>query len=370
MSSLPLALDAIGAVIVACAVSAAMVPASMWLAPKLGVVDHPDADRHTHSRPTPRLGGIALFAGFAVAVALFGGESAQRWSVVAITGAICLAMVIDDALSMPWWLKLSIETCVAAAVGLTGTLITFLALPGAGSTLLVHLGWAALPVTMIWIVGTQNSINLIDGVDGVAAGVVAIAGLVLLVAAVERLSVDPGVQSGVIVLSAALVGCCLGFLFFNFSPARVFMGDSGSHFLGVAIGMVTILGVAKVAVALALIVPVLALGLPIGDTAFAIWRRGRSGQGIAVADRGHIHHRLLDRGLSARETALFFYLITAALGCLGLTLLGHALLLLVLAALLFAGVGVLVVRTRGRIQVGPPGKPPMEAVPPGRSSLG
>ena len=161
-----------------------------------------------------------------------------------------------------------------------------------------HLAWAAIPITIIWLMGMQNSINLLDGVDGLAAGVVAIVGGVLYLAAVNRLGVDPS-QGGVILLSSALIGCCLGFLVFNFAPARIFMGDSGSQLLGMLVGIITILGVAKITVALALFVPVLALALPISDTAYAIWRRRREGVGIAHADARHLHHRLLELGLSA-----------------------------------------------------------------------
>jgi UDP-GlcNAc:undecaprenyl-phosphate/decaprenyl-phosphate GlcNAc-1-phosphate transferase len=136
------------------------------------------------------------------------------------------------------------------------------------------------------------------------------------------------------VMSGALMGCCVGFLFFNFAPARTFMGDSGSHFLGVALGMLTILGVAKLAVALSLLVPLVALGLPIGDTMFAIVRRRKAGRGIAYADTGHLHHRLLDMGFTPRETALTFYLATAILGSIGLALFGHRRILLVAVVLL------------------------------------
>jgi UDP-GlcNAc:undecaprenyl-phosphate GlcNAc-1-phosphate transferase len=189
----------------------------------------------------------------------------------------------------------------------------------------------------------QNSINLLDGVDGLAAGVVAIVGGVLFLAAVNRLGVEPS-QSGVILLSSALIGCCLGFLVFNFAPARIFMGDSGSHLLGMLVGIITILGVAKVTVALALFVPVLALALPIGDTAFAIFRRRRQGVGFAHADARHLHHRLLALGLTPRETAITFYLATAILGCVGLAIFGHRKILAVALGLLLVALALLVWR--------------------------
>jgi UDP-GlcNAc:undecaprenyl-phosphate GlcNAc-1-phosphate transferase len=246
-----------------------------------------------------------------------------------------------------------------------GVAITFVAFPGSHGTSVLELGVTALPITLVWFVGMQTSINLLDGVDGVAAGVVALVAGVLLLAAINRLGPTTHVQNDVIVMSGALMGCCAGFLLFNFAPARTFMGDSGSHFLGVALGMLTILGVAKVAVALSLLVPLVALGLPIGDTAFAIVRRRRAGRGIAYADTGHLHHRLLDMGFSPRETALTFYLATAILGCIGLALFGHRRILLVAVALLvLALVGLVWRNLRGERQMAPdegyvslPGRP-------------
>ncbi len=313
------------------------VPLSMLLARRIGrgAVDNPEQDeRRIHRHPTPRLGGLAMYAGFAVALAAFGGAIHTRWQIVAITGVITILMAVDDILGLPWYAKLSVETGGGLLAWAVGVAITFVALPGGHGTSVLELGAAALPVTLVWFVGMQTSINLLDGVDGVAAGVVALVAGVLLLAAINRLGPTTHVQSDVIVMSGALMGCCVGFLVFNFAPARTFMGDSGSHFLGVALGMLTILGVAKVAVALSLLVPLVALGLPIGDTAFAIVRRRRAGRGIAYADTGHLHHRLLDMGFTPRETALTFYLATAILGCVGLALFGHRRILLVAVALL------------------------------------
>jgi len=312
------------------------VPLSMLAARRIGrgAVDHPDADRRIHTAPTPRLGGLALYVGFASAVAAFGGSIGARWQIVAISGVVTVAMAVDDILGLPWYAKLLIETGAGVLAFVVGAAITFVAVPGGDGANVFNLAWMSLPVTLIWFVGLQNSINFLDGVDGVAAGVVAIVAGVLLLAAINRLGPTDNVQSDVIVLSGALMGCCVGFLVFNFAPARTFMGDSGSHFLGVALGMITVLGVAKLAVALSLLVPLVALGLPIGDTAFAIIRRRRAGRGIAYADTGHLHHRLLDIGFTPRETAVTFYLATAILGCVGLALFGHRRILLVAVGLL------------------------------------
>jgi UDP-GlcNAc:undecaprenyl-phosphate/decaprenyl-phosphate GlcNAc-1-phosphate transferase len=172
----------------------------------------------------------------------------------------------------------------------------------------------------------QNTVNFLDGVDGLAAGVIFIVAVTLMLAAAGLHSL-PAVE-----LAGALAGACLGFLLFNFHPARIFMGDSGAHFLGTALAVIAILGVAKVAVAFALVVPVLALALPIGDTAWAIFRRRREGTSVAMPDLRHLHHRLQAFGLDPRQTCYVFYAASAMLGALGLTLFGHGRILAVVVA--------------------------------------
>ena len=341
-------LPAVVPFLIASVVCAAAVPVSALLARRVGAVDEPDSERRIHATPTPRLGGIALAVGFAMALAVSGSAVADRWSIMAICLAVTAAMVADDILHMPWWAKLVVEIGAGLAVCVAGISITFFAVPGSVHPQLIQLGWWAVPITVIWLVGMQTSINFLDGSDGVAAGVVGIVAAICLLAAINRLDGAADVQNGVIVLSGAVMGCCTGFLIWNWPPARVFMGDTGSHFLGVAIGIITILGVAKIAVGLSLALPLIALGLPIGDTAAAIVRRRRAGTGITQPDAGHLHHRLLARGLSPTETALTFYLATAVLGCLGLFVFGHRRILVVALVLLLAGLGFIALRTRRR----------------------
>lgn len=341
-------LPALAPFLVASVVSIACVPASIVLARRTGAVAEPDRERHLHDQPTPRLGGLAMYLGFAVAVAVFGDSIPYRWQVVAVCGAITVAMAVDDVLDLSWRTKLAIEVGAGLLVAVSGVLITFVAVPGLGSTTVWQLGWLAVPVTMVWITGMQVSVNLLDGADGVAAGVVAIVAAVLLLAAINRLQTPGDTQGGVIVMSGAIMGCCLGFLVFNLPPARVFMGDAGSHFLGVALGMLTILGVAKIVVGLSLLVPLIALGLPISDTAYAIVRRRRAGRSAAEPDAGHLHHRLLARGMTPLETALTFYLATGILGCIALSIYGHRKILDAALALLVVSLGALFWRSRRR----------------------
>lgn len=347
-------LPAVPPFLAASIVCIAAVPASIWLARRTGAVAEPDADRHIHPEPTPRLGGIALFLGFAVALAFFGGSVTYRWQTVAVCAAITAAMAVDDVMDLSWRSKLAIEVGAGALVAGLGMMITFIAVPGAHSASVFQLGWLAAPVTVAWVLGMQVSVNFLDGADGVAAGVIAIVAGVCLLAAINRLQGPADVQTGVIVMSGALMGCCLGFLLFNLPPARVFMGDTGSHFLGVALSIITILGVAKIVVGLSLLVPLIALALPIGDTAFAMVRRKRAGRSIAQPDAGHLHHRLLARGMTPVETALTFYLATAILGCIALSIYGHRRILDVALGLLVIALIALVWRNRRRTAALPP----------------
>ncbi len=342
-------LTALPPFLVASAVCLVGVPGSMWLARRTGAVAEPDADRHLHPLPTPRLGGIAMFAGFAIAIAIFGSGITYRWQVLAVTGAITVAMAVDDILDLSWQTKLAIEVGVGVLTVLLGITINFIAIPGGHSPGVWDLTWLVAPVTVVWLVGMQVSVNLLDGADGVAAGVIAIVAGVCLLAAINRIETPGDTQSGVVILSGALMGCCLGFLVYNLPPARVFMGDSGSHFLGVALAVITILGVAKIVVGLSILVPLIALGLPISDTAFAIVRRTRAGRSPAAPDAGHLHHRLRAVGMTPLETAATFYLVTAILGCFALTIYGHRTIIDIALGLLVVLLAMLVWRNRRRV---------------------
>jgi UDP-GlcNAc:undecaprenyl-phosphate/decaprenyl-phosphate GlcNAc-1-phosphate transferase len=341
-------LPALPPFLLASIVTIVLIPATMFAARRAGAVAQPDADRHLHSEPTPRLGGLAIFGGFTVALIVFGGSVADRWQVVAVTAAITVAMLVDDILDLPWNAKLAIEVVAGVLAAVLGITINYVTLPGSHGPTPLELGLLAAPITVVFVLGMEVSINLLDGSDGVAAGVVAIVATVLMLAAVNRVQGPGDVQNGVIIMSGALMGCCCGFLVFNLPPARVFMGDSGSHFLGVALAVISVLGIAKIAVAMALFVPLIALGLPIGDTAFAIVRRRRAGRSATEPDAGHLHHRMLATGMSPMETALTFYLMTAILGCLALFIFGHRRILDVALALLVVALVALLWRTRRR----------------------
>ena len=309
--------------LIAFAVCAAFVPLMIWLSRRTGLIAEPGG-RHAHARPTPMLGGLAMYVGFAVAVVIFLGGYQETPGILVVSGLAAVLLIADDRWHVKPMLKLALQVLVAlVAVVVFGFTITFVGLPGGH---LVQLGLLAAPISLFWLLGMQNTVNFLDGVDGLAAGVCFIVAVTLMLAA-AGLHQIPVVQLG-----GALAGTCAGFLLFNWHPARIFMGDSGAHFLGAALGVISILGLAKVAVAFALAVPILALALPIGDTAWAILRRGRRGGSVARPDLDHLHHRLQGFGLDPRQTCFVFYTATALLGALGLTLFGHGRVLAVVVA--------------------------------------
>jgi UDP-GlcNAc:undecaprenyl-phosphate GlcNAc-1-phosphate transferase len=295
-------------------------PVAIWLSRRFGVLAQPGG-RHSHAQPTPLLGGLAMWVAFAFAALVFVPRDAGTIGAVIVSGLAMAILIVDDKRGMRPLVKLGVQVGVAlVAVLVFGTQIKFFSLPGGH---VVQLGLLIAPVSVFWLAGMQNTVNFLDGADGLAAGVVAIVALILMLAAGQLHQVE------VVQLGGALAGCCAGFLLFNFPPAKIFMGDSGAHFLGVALGMISILGVAKVAVAFALAAPALALALPIADTGWAILRRRRQGRSVAAADRLHLHHRLQSFGLDGRQTCFVFYAASLLLGGLGLTLFGHGRILAV-----------------------------------------
>ncbi len=300
--------------LVAFAVCALAVPFAIILSRRAGLIAEPGG-RHAHANPTPLLGGLAMFVGFAVAVLIFLPQYSYTPGLLIVSGLAAGLLIIDDRRSMSPWVKLGVQVFLSLlAVVIFGVEIKFVSLPG---NHIIQLGLLITPVSMFWMLGMQNTVNFLDGVDGLAAGVIFIVALVLMLAAGELKDIE------VVKLSGALAGACAGFLLFNFHPARIFMGDSGSHFLGIALGMISILGVAKVAVAFALAVPVIALAVPIADTAWAILRRRRQKASVATPDLRHLHHRLQGFGLDPKQTCYVFCAASALLGALGLTLFGH-----------------------------------------------
>jgi UDP-GlcNAc:undecaprenyl-phosphate GlcNAc-1-phosphate transferase len=278
---------------------------------KRGLVDRPGG-RKVHTSEMSRLGGVAIFAGFAVALLVeFAGEwffgwrptllraGPPLWGTIAGLVVIFIVGVIDDVRGVSPGVKFGGQIAAASLPIAGGLLIDYVANPLERG--LVELGLWAIPVTLFWIVGFTNVINLIDGLDGLAAGVTAIAATSFLIMAAQMNTLVAAV------IAAALIGACVGFLRYNFNPASIIMGDSGALFLGFALGTMSLAGVMKAVAAVTLAVPLLIIGVPVFDTASAIVRRWRHGRPIAEADNGHIHHRLLYRGFNQRQTVLIIY---------------------------------------------------------------
>lgn len=291
-----------------------MTPVVIRLAFRTGALDRPDT-RKVHQRPIPRIGGLGIYLAFMVAVALceLPWDALEPETVQGMTGLlaggtlIVLLGLLDDYVSLPAKLKLLGQiACAALAVHL-GVRIDYVMLPFDSEVFYLY-DYVVIPGTIFWLVGLTNTVNLIDGLDGLAAGVASIASVTIFLVALQQ------ANTLVTVLTAALGGAALGFLAYNFNPARIFMGDSGSMFLGFMLAGISVLGMVKVATTIALVVPILALGLPILDTAFAIVRRWRGGVPIFRPDKGHLHHRLLNLGFTQRQAVLLMYIVSALLG--------------------------------------------------------
>jgi len=317
---------------------------SWWLTPEiraralhLGLVDEPNEERRIHKVAVPRLGGVAIYISVMLTIAILialtgrfpkdarGGEGALAG--IAIGGTLIFVLgLMDDLESLPAKLKLAVQCLASLAAYSLGVRIKSIPIPmhmnidlGA---LHLHGGmpielnfWFSLILTMLWLVGISNAVNLIDGMDGLAAGVSAISSLTIWSVALAE-SIDRPYAA---LVAAVLAGALCGFLRWNFNPARIFLGDSGAYLTGFILGAVSITGVIKGAAAATLIVPsfmlvVLILFFPILDTLFAIVRRVAKGRSIFQPDAGHIHHRLLRAGLSQKNVAYLLYGMSAALG--------------------------------------------------------
>ncbi|MBQ3726619.1 MAG: undecaprenyl/decaprenyl-phosphate alpha-N-acetylglucosaminyl 1-phosphate transferase [Selenomonadaceae bacterium] len=297
---------------VACVVSLLVTPAVILLAKRTGALDKPDA-RKVHKKPIPRIGGLAIYAGFMAAVIFvaikFGldAEMVRETVGLVLSGSLIVALgLIDDYKNLPAKIKLLGQIGAAALlVAAFDVRIDFITDPFGDY---IYLEWFAVPATMFWLVGLTNTVNLIDGLDGLAAGVSAIASFTIMLIALEQDFIL------VAVLTAALAGAALGFLKYNFNPAQIFMGDTGSMFLGFMLAGISVTGAVKSVATIALVVPVFALGLPILDTTFAIVRRVRGGVPIFKPDKGHLHHRLLSVGFTQRQAVLLMYVISALFG--------------------------------------------------------
>ena len=286
-------------------------PVAIKIAPKIGAIDIPKDGRRMHTKAMPRFGGLAIYLGTIVSLAIYGGNNEKIIPVIIGGTLIYVLGVVDDLKNLPAKVKFAGQLIVAVLMyymGLRIRLITNYFGEGA-----VHFGEAVcFIVTVLWIVGITNTINLIDGLDGLAAGITAVSSL--CIAYVAYIHGDEYGMMIVCLAMLALAGACLGFLPFNFYPAKIFMGDGGSLFLGFMIAALSVVGPLKRSTVIAVVVPVIVLGIPIFDTFFAIFRRIVNRRPIMEADKGHLHHRLMALGYGQRRAVLMLYGISAIMG--------------------------------------------------------
>ncbi|WP_273484636.1 glycosyltransferase family 4 protein [Desulforamulus ruminis] len=324
-------------------ISFVLTPTVRKLAFKIGAIDRPDC-RKVHCKTMPRLGGLAVFLAFSATVLLTQPLNSKLIGLLVGGLLIVLLGILDDTRGLSAKVKLAGQIAAAAAVIPFGIQVEFITNPINVNEHMLHLGIWGIPVTIFWIISVTNAVNLIDGLDGLAGGTSFIAALTM--AAITWQQDGTGME--VTLLALVLAASILGFLRYNFFPAKIFLGDTGSMFLGYALGTLAVMGVAKTATAISVIVPMVILGIPLLDVLFAILRRYQSQRPIFQPDKEHLHHRLMALGLSHRQTVLAIYAVNLILGV-------SAFLLTVLttsqAALLLFILAVVIIVTANKIGV-------------------
>lgn len=297
------------AIVAAFFICFAATPIVKSFAQRVGALDVPKDGRRMHTQPIPRLGGLAIFLGFILSVVLFAKITMEVQGILLGCVVIVIVGVIDDIVPLPALLKFFVQIIAALIAVYHGVFINVVTNPNLWSVVeFLPLGYLSVPVTVLWIVAITNSVNLIDGLDGLAAGVSAISSFTMLIIAIVISDMN------VAVIMAALAGACIGFLPYNRNPAKIFMGDTGSLLLGFVLATVSIIGLFKFYAIISFAVPFLVVGLPLFDTAFAFLRRLLSGRNPMSPDRGHFHHRLIDMGFSQKQAVAIAYAISGILG--------------------------------------------------------
>lgn len=334
LMELPAVAGVAAALVSALLVALITTPVVKSLAERVGAVDVPKDARRMHDHPIPRMGGLAIFLGFLLSTLVFVPLSQPLRGM--LLGAILIVIlgIFDDIYALPALPKLIVQILAALIAVLHGNVIQVISNPNILSdNPYWSLGAWSIPVSVLWIVAITNAVNLIDGLDGLAVGVATISSLTMLVIA---MLVSENV---VAMIMAALAGGCIGFMPYNQNPAKIFMGDTGSTFLGFVLATVSIQGLFKFYTIISFAVPFLMLGLPLFDTCFAIIRRLSKGQNPMSPDRSHVHHRLIDMGFNQKQAVGILYVISAILGlsAVVLTTSGALKAMVLLCALCLAG---------------------------------
>ncbi len=306
---LPLIRRLVLALLLATAISYCTTPLVKRAAQKMGAMDIPKDGRRMHDHPIPRMGGLAIAIAFLLTALLTVKLDRQLQGILLGSIVILVLGVLDDCLTLralPKFIVQIVAACIVVAHGCTIRYVTN-PIQVSGDPWL-DLGIFSGPLTVLWIVTITNAVNFIDGLDGLAVGVSAIATAFMLVIALQVSELS------VAIILACLLGGCLGFIPYNFSKAQIFMGDTGSTFLGFLLASLSIKGLFKLYAVISFVVPFLILGVPFVDITFAVLRRISKGQNPMQADRGHIHHRLIDMGFSQKQTVVIAYILTGILG--------------------------------------------------------
>lgn len=294
------------AAVIGIAVAYMLTPLVRNLASRLGIVAHPGG-RRVHTRPTPLMGGLAMYAAFIISVvaitALRTGLSFDRQTMGVLLGGTLVAIVgiLDDKYELPGWVQAGSILVGGVILLVFGVKIQYISSP-----VKIVFGLFSIPVTLLWILMVTKAVDCMDGLDGLAAGISAIAAGTLMLMALK--AGHRFEMSGV--MAAALMGAAIGFLRYNYPPAKIFMGTIGAQFLGFTLAGISIIGAFKTAALVAVAAPILVLGVPLLDTTFVVLKRILSGKKMHEADTSHLHHRLVDRGLSHRQTIWFIYALT------------------------------------------------------------
>lgn len=292
-------------------IALAVTPLARWMAPRIGAMDIPKDARRMHTHPIPRFGGMAMFLGTVIPTISFLHDNGRMMAAVFGSCLIYTLGVVDDLKNLSAKVKFGLELLVAILMYAMGLRIELISNYFGEGTL--HFGTVVcFLVTVFWIVGITNTINLVDGLDGLASGVAMIAALTI--AYVAYIHGDTYGMVPVCLAMIALAGSCAGFLPYNFYPASIFMGDSGSLFLGFFTAVMSVVGPLKRSTMIAVVIPVIVLGVPIFDTFFAILRRLVNHRPIMEADKGHLHHHLMASGFGQRRAVLMLYGISGIMG--------------------------------------------------------
>ncbi len=328
------------ALLCAALIAFAATPIVRVFAYKIGAVDIPKDGRRMHKKPMPLLGGLAIFSGVTVAAAIFCDYKPEL--IAAWIGGLIITLlgIFDDKYSISPWIKF-LGQIIAALVVIFGGGVSISQINFFGHYF--QLGWLSVPITVLWIVGMTNAINLIDGLDGLACGVSAICSASLFL--VTLLHADLTVA----MMTAVLTGACIGFLPYNMNPAKIFMGDTGALFLGYMLSVLSIIGFFKTTAMVSFLIPIIIFGYPLLDTSFAFTRRILHGRSPFSADRGHLHHRIVDMGLSVKQSVSVLYCICSILGILAIMLSerrGAASVIILVVAIVIAFVNYVLLKNK------------------------